>query len=311
VSGIEAINLQKDFGPFRAVDNVSFHAKQGEVVGFLGPNGAGKSTTMKMLTGFLTPSAGSARIGGCDVAVDPIGAKKLLGYLPERGPLYAEMTSEEFLYFAGRARELGGRALRESVERVIALCRIAEIRHRLLSTLSKGYRQRVGLAQALIHDPRCLILDEPTDGLDPNQKDVVRDLIRSMRSDKVIILSTHILEEVDALCSRVILINRGKLLLDETPAQMLRRNPRWGALRIELANGQLAQAKKIFANDKRIIGQNSEDGSLLLIPEPGDTIDRHVIEVAARHGWKIESIDHAPARLEDVFRDLTMPKPVP
>jgi ABC-2 type transport system ATP-binding protein len=308
MGGIEAINLVKDFGPFRAVSDVSFHARQGEVVGFLGPNGAGKSTTMKMLTGFLTPSAGLARIGGCDVSTDPIGAKKQLGYLPERGPLYAEMTSEEFLYFAGRARELSGRALRDAVERVISLCRIAEIRHRLLSTLSKGYRQRVGLAQALIHDPRCLILDEPTDGLDPNQKDVVRDLIRSMRHEKVIILSTHILEEVDALCSRVILINRGKILLDETPEQMLRRNPRWGALRIELAAAQLDQAQKTFAADPKILSQNREGDSLLLIPPLGETVDQHVIAVAAQHGWKIQTITHATVRLEDVFRDLTMPK---
>ena len=225
-TGFEASHLSKDFGPFRAVADISFRVPQGEVLGFLGPNGAGKSTTMKMLTGFLTPTDGSSRICGCDVATDPIGAKKQFGYLPERGPLYGEMTSTEFLYFAGRARDLWGKHLREAVERVVDLCRIGEIRHRLLGTLSKGYRQRVGLAQALIHDPPCLILDEPTDGLDPNQKDVVRDLLRSMRRDKAIILSTHILEEVEPLCSRVIIINHGKILLDETPAQMLQRRPR-------------------------------------------------------------------------------------
>jgi ABC-2 type transport system ATP-binding protein len=223
VEGIEAINLRKNFGPFSAVADVSFRVPQGEVLGFLGPNGAGKSTTMKMLTGFLTPSGGSARICGCEVASDPLGAKKKFGYLPERGPLYGEMTAVEFLHFAGRARELSGRKLRDAVDRVVDLCRIAEIHNRLLSTLSKGYRQRVGLAQALIHDPPCLILDEPTDGLDPNQKDVVRELLRRMRSEKAIILSTHILEEVEALCSRVIIIHRGQIRLDETPAQMLQR----------------------------------------------------------------------------------------
>ena len=223
---IETKNLVRDFGPFRAVADLSFRVPQGEVLGFLGPNGAGKSTTMKILTGFLTPTAGSAWICGHNVADEPIAAKSCLGYLPERGPLYGEMTADEFLRFTGRARGLHGGALRDAVERVLDLCAIRDMRHRLLGTLSKGYRQRVGLAQALIHDPPCLILDEPTDGLDPNQKDVVRALSRSMGSTKAIILSTHILEEVDALCSRVIIIHRGKILLDQTPAEMRRRSPR-------------------------------------------------------------------------------------
>ncbi len=226
MTGIETRNLVRDFGLFRAVADVSFRVPPGEVLGFLGPNGAGKSTTMKMLTGFLAPTAGSAWICGHNVADEPIAAKRCLGYLPERGPLYGEMTADEFLRFAGRARGLGGGDLRAAVERVLDLCAIRDMRHRLLGTLSKGYRQRVGLAQALLHDPPCLVLDEPTDGLDPNQKDVVRALIRSMGSTKAIILSTHILEEVDALCTRVIIINRGKILLDETPAEMRRRSPR-------------------------------------------------------------------------------------
>jgi ABC-2 type transport system ATP-binding protein len=215
--GIEANQLVKDFGPFRAVDGVTFTVARGEVLGFLGPNGAGKSTTMKMLTGFLTPTSGQASIGGHLVSRDPLAAKRHLGYLPERGPLYGEMTSLELLRFVGHARGLGGRPLNEAIERAITLCRIEEIRHRLLSTLSKGYRQRVGLAQALLHDPPCLILDEPTDGLDPNQKDVVRALIREMGKDKAIILSTHILEEVEALCTRIVIIDRGRIRLDDTP----------------------------------------------------------------------------------------------
>ena len=232
--GIEAKDLVKDFGPFRAVDGVSFAVDKGSVLGFLGPNGAGKSTTMKMLTGFLTPTAGSAVIHGHLVAAAPIEAKRHLGYLPERGPLYGEMTSLEFLRFIGRARGLGGSALRAAVERSIELCRIAEIRHRLLSTLSKGYRQRVGLAQALLHDPPCLILDEPTDGLDPNQKDVVRTLIRDMGRDKAIILSTHILEEVEALCTRIIIIDRGRIRLDDTP-EAIKAGGGAGSLRDRLA----------------------------------------------------------------------------
>jgi ABC-2 type transport system ATP-binding protein len=235
MSGIEARDLVKDFGPFRAVQGVSFKVDPGTVLGFLGPNGAGKSTTMKMLTGFLTPTSGSARIEGHDVARAPIAAKRALGYLPERGPLYGEMTAHELLLFVGEARDLRGAALREAVDRAIALCRIEEIRHRLLNTLSKGYRQRVGLAQAILHDPPCLILDEPTDGLDPNQKDVVRDLIRGMGKDKAIILSTHILEEVEALCTRVIIIDRGTIRLDDTPAGMMNQNPDKPTLRDHLA----------------------------------------------------------------------------
>jgi ABC-2 type transport system ATP-binding protein len=234
MTGIQAKGLVKDFGPFRAVSGVSFHVEKGHVLGFLGPNGAGKSTTMKMLTGFLTPTSGSATIHGHDVATAPIEAKRHLGYLPERGPLYGEMTAAEFLTFIGRARALGGARLREAVDRAVDLCRIGEIRHRLLNTLSKGYRQRVGLAQALLHDPPCLILDEPTDGLDPNQKDVVRALIRDMGREKAIILSTHILEEVEALCTRVILIDRGTIRLDDTPSGMLDGRPP-GTLRDHLA----------------------------------------------------------------------------
>jgi ABC-2 type transport system ATP-binding protein len=224
VDGIEAKNLVKDFGPFRAVAGISFHVPAGEVLGFLGPNGAGKSTTMKMLTGFLTPTSGSARISGADVATHPLAAKRSFGYLPERGPLYGEMTAVEFLHFAGRARDLRGRHRHEAVERAIETCRIGEVRNRLLSTLSKGFRQRVGLAQAILHDPPCLILDEPTDGLDPNQKDVVRELIRTMRRDKAIILSTHILEEVEAVCSRVIIIHRGAIVADDVPAALRERH---------------------------------------------------------------------------------------
>jgi ABC-2 type transport system ATP-binding protein len=305
--GLEAKELIKDYGPFRAVAGVSFRVQKGEVLGFLGPNGAGKSTTMKMLTGFITPTAGSALICGTDMAADPLTAKKQIGYLPERGPLYGEMTAVEFLYFAGRAREISGKRLRTTIDHVIEVCRIEEIRNRLLSTLSKGYRQRVGLAQAIMHDPPCLILDEPTDGLDPNQKDVVRDLIRSMRKDKAIILSTHILEEVEALCSRVIIVNRGKILLDETPADMLRRHPHWGAIRLELAPGQMGKAKKIFAAEPRISEQTEEGSVLVLVPKPGEPIDRLVAEAVSKNGLGVESINRVPARLEDVFREVTLP----
>ncbi len=219
-AGISAEHLVKDFASVRAVDDVTLQVAPGEVLGFLGPNGAGKSTTMKMLAGFLPPTSGRATLAGHDVATAPIAAKRALGYLPERGPLYHEMTALEFLHFIGRARGQSGAGRREAVERTIALCRIGDVRHRLLGTLSKGFRQRVGLAQALLPDPPCLILDEPTDGLDPNQKDVVRELIRAMRPTKAILLSTHLLEEVEALCSRVVVIHRGTIRADATPEEL-------------------------------------------------------------------------------------------
>ncbi len=223
---IEVQNLAKDFGPIRAVDGVSFRVNRGDILGFLGPNGAGKSTTMKMLTGFLPPSGGTARVDGIDVRVDPVGVKRRIGYLPESSPSYPEMTVEEFLGFIAAVR-FPGDADRQAgaVERALHLCFLPEVRRQPIETLSKGYRQRVGFAQAVLHDPPVLVLDEPTDGLDPNQKREVRRIIAGMAKDKAIILSTHILEEVEALCTRVIIIARGRVVCDETPASLCARHP--------------------------------------------------------------------------------------
>ncbi|TVR52490.1 MAG: ATP-binding cassette domain-containing protein [Puniceicoccaceae bacterium] len=223
---VEIDQLSKRFGNLLAVDRVSFSVRRGEILGFLGPNGAGKSTTMKMVTGFLRPTAGTARIGGHDILEEPLAAKSRIGYLPESSPSYQEMTVGEFLGFIAECRRLGDRAARgRAVERVLDLCSLREVRHQPIETLSKGYRQRVGFAQAVIHDPPVLILDEPTDGLDPNQKHEVRSIITGMAKDKAVILSTHILEEVDALCTRVIIIARGKVVVDETPAELRDRDP--------------------------------------------------------------------------------------
>jgi ABC-type multidrug transport system, ATPase component len=223
---IEVKGLVKTYGAKRAVNGVSFRVNRGEILGFLGPNGAGKSTTMKMLTGFLRPDAGTATVDGLDVTVDPVGVKSKLGYLPESAPAYPEMTVEEFLTFIAEVR-----GFRETVEKrariehVLGLTHLASVRKQTIETLSKGYKQRVGFAQALLHDPPALVLDEPTDGLDPNQKNEVRSLIRSMAAQKAVILSTHILEEVDALCTRVIIISQGKVVVDETPDQLRARQP--------------------------------------------------------------------------------------
>ncbi len=217
---INVENLGRHFGEVRAVDGVTFTVNTGEVLGFLGPNGAGKSTTMKMLTSFLTPSFGKASIGGHDVVEDSLASRQLFGYLPENAPLYGEMTPRTFLEFIGEVRGLTGAALKSATERVLSLTGIAPVLDRKIETLSKGFKRRVGLCQALLHDPQVLILDEPTDGLDPNQKHEVRTLINQMAKEKCIILSTHILEEVDACCTRVVIISGGKLVADSKPDEL-------------------------------------------------------------------------------------------
>ena len=225
VALIEIAGLTKRFGSFTAVDGVSFMVARGEVLGFLGPNGAGKSTTMRMLAGFTTPSAGRASICGHDVQTDPIAARRNLGFLPEGAPTYPEMTVLGFLHFVAAIRGYAGRAREERVAHAIALTTLAGVRLQPIETLSKGFKRRVGLAQALLHDPPVLVLDEPTDGLDPNQKHEVRALIARMAPDKAIVISTHILEEVDAVCTRAIIIAEGHIVADDTPAALARRHP--------------------------------------------------------------------------------------
>lgn len=223
---IEVKGLVKTYGSKRAVDGVSFTVRRGDILGFLGPNGAGKSTTMKMLTGYLRPDAGTALVEGHDVTVDPVAVKRRIGYLPESAPAYGEMTVDEFLSFIAETRGFRGReANLAQVNRAISLTHLDPVRKQTIETLSKGYKQRVGFAQALLHDPPVLVLDEPTDGLDPNQKNEVRTLIKNMATEKAVILSTHILEEVEAICTRVIIISRGRVVVDETPAQLQARQP--------------------------------------------------------------------------------------
>ncbi len=223
---IEVKGLVKTFGSKRAVDGISFRVNRGDILGFLGPNGAGKSTTMKMLTGFLRPDAGTATVDGVDVTDDPVAVKTRIGYLAESAPAYPEMTVDEFLGFIAEVRGLRtADARRAAIERAVALTHLGTVRTQTIETLSKGYKQRVGFAQALLHDPPVLVLDEPTDGLDPNQKNEVRSLIKAMAAEKAVILSTHILEEVDAICTRVIIISQGRIVVDETPAQLRARQP--------------------------------------------------------------------------------------
>jgi ABC-2 type transport system ATP-binding protein len=222
---IEITGLTKRFGSFTAVDNVTFNVARGEVLGFLGPNGAGKSTTMRMLAGFMIPTTGSARICGHDVQTDGVSARRVLGFLPEGAPTYPEMTVTGFLTFCARVRGYTGRNLAQRVEHAMELTRLQGVVLQTVETLSKGFKRRVGLAQALLHDPPVLVLDEPTDGLDPNQKHEVRLLIAQMAPEKAIVISTHILEEVEAVCSRAIIIASGRVVADETPAELQRRHP--------------------------------------------------------------------------------------
>jgi ABC-2 type transport system ATP-binding protein len=221
---IQVDNLQKTFGPIRAVDGISFNVQQGEVLGFLGPNGAGKTTAMRMLTGFLAPDGGSAQVCGYDILKDSMKVRESLGYLAEHAPAYDEMTVSAFLNFICDARHIRGIQRETAVDRVMKSCSIESVYHQSIETLSKGYRRRVGLAQALIHDPQVLVLDEPTDGLDPNQKHEVRQLINSIAKDKCIIVSTHILEEVEAVCSRIIIIAGGRILVDSTPEALKQKH---------------------------------------------------------------------------------------
>jgi ABC-2 type transport system ATP-binding protein len=214
---INVMNLRRSFGPIVAVDDISFEVKEGEVLGFLGPNGAGKSTAMKMLACFITPDSGTATVAGYDILQNPIKVRESLGYLAENAPAYGEMTVGSFLNFICDVRRIHGGSRKEAIDHITRLCSIESVYHQTIETLSKGYRRRVGLAQALIHDPGVLILDEPTDGLDPNQKHEVRQLINKMAKNKCIIISTHILEEVEAVCMRSIIISRGKILVDDTP----------------------------------------------------------------------------------------------
>lgn len=231
---IEVINLTRTFGSKKAVNQISFNVNKGDILGFLGPNGAGKSTTMRMLTGYVAPTSGKALIDGFDIEKQPLKVKSKLGYLSETSPLYTEMTVEEFLSFCADIRGFSGKAKNMKIDSAIEKCFLSKARKQQINTLSKGYRQRVSFAQSILHDPRYLILDEPTDGLDPNQKHEVRQMIKSMSQDKAIILSTHILEEAAAICNRSIIISNGEIITDTTPVGLCEKDPDFGSISMEI-----------------------------------------------------------------------------
>ncbi|MCA8927242.1 MAG: ABC transporter ATP-binding protein [Alphaproteobacteria bacterium] len=306
-------SLTKVFGAKTVVDSVSLTVRRGEVLGFLGPNGAGKSTTMKMVTGFLRPTAGRAAICGQDVLDHPIAAKRHLGYLPEGAPLYPDMTPRGFLNFVAAARGLRGADRRGRVDRAIAMTQLESVLAQPIDTLSKGFKRRVGLAQALLHDPDVLILDEPTDGLDPNQKHEVRKLIHEISPTKAIVISTHILEEVEAVCSRAVVIAQGKVIADDTPAGLVARSPRHGAVSLTLPAGQTEAIKTALSHIPGIgaVEQGKRNGagvSLTVFPAPGTDIATAIAERAAAEHWPISNLQTERGNLDEVFRRLTQPQ---
>ena len=305
---IKTEHLTKRYKSLTAVDDVSFQVGPGEVLGFLGPNGAGKTTTMRMIAGFISPSAGTASICGHDIEADPLGAKASLGYLPEGAPTYGEMTVRGFLDFIADLRRLHGAHRTARLDYVIGRLQLEEVIEQTVETLSKGFRRRVGLAQAIVHDPPVLILDEPTDGLDPNQKHEVRTLINEMARDKIIVISTHILEEVAAVCTRAIIIARGRIVADDTPVGLAARSRYHNAVSLQLdASDRLAGFQAAVAALPSVAGVevSERDARLTALPRGGAMILPALSELAAREGLKLKELHLESGRLDEVFHTIT------
>ena len=308
---IEINGLTKHYGRHTVVDNLSFRCESGEVLGFLGPNGAGKSTTMKMVTGFVAPSAGTASVCGHDIATDGLEARRKLGYLPEGAPCYAEMTPGSFLEFIADIRGLAGADRRRRLDEVIERLHLGPVLHQSVDTLSKGFKRRVGLAQAILHDPEVLILDEPTDGLDPNQKHEVRELIRSMAADKLIVISTHILEEVEAVCSRAIIIANGKILADDTPHALAMQSRYHNAVRISVVDHEAiddVESAVAGLDAVETTETDREHGHVVAIARQGDAgiaTWQQVTDLVNHRNWNVEGLQLEAGRLDEVFRQIT------
>jgi ABC-2 type transport system ATP-binding protein len=310
---IEVRNLKKLFGAKTAVNGVSFKVEMGEVLGFLGPNGAGKSTTMRMITGFIPPSAGEVSVGGFNMLENPIPAKRLIGYLPENAPSYADMTVLGFLAFAAEIRGLRGEAGKRAVDRVVEMCFLDSVLHQSIETLSKGYRHRTCFAQSIIHDPPILILDEPTDGLDPNQKHEVRTLIRTMGQTKAIVFSTHILEEVEAACSRAIIIDRGQIVANGTPDELKGRSEQAGAVIVRVRDGKsdevVHELRQLAGVGQCVVLEESPLTVRAFAKKNGQQgeLARTIADLASRERWRIEELHTEEGRLDEVFRTITRP----
>ena len=304
---IEITHLKKLFGELVAVDDISFKVVPGEILGFLGPNGAGKSTTMKVITGFLSPSAGSVSIWGSDIETDTLAAQKHIGYLPEGAPCYEEMTPRSFLRFIARIRGFSGDDVDTVVSRVVATLSLHSVIDQRIETLSKGFKRRVGLAQAILHDPEVLILDEPTDGLDPNQKHQVREMIRGLSRDKIVIISTHILEEVTAVCNRAVIIANGKIVADCTPEELEARSHYHQAITLNASSESDVQPIAEFLAGLQGVSEVEVDGlELIAIPEDQQNgLLAKVIEGVSSKSLAVSGLYQEKGRLDEVFRQIT------
>lgn len=309
---IEVRNLSKSFGQVLAVDDISFTVDKGEVLGFLGPNAAGKSTTMRMITGFLPPSSGTAIIGGYNIVEQSLAARRLMGYLPENAPVYGDMTVTSFLKFCAEIRGFKGPTKEKKVQEIIERCFLNDVRYQSINTLSKGYKQRVCFAQSILHDPEYLIMDEPTDGLDPNQKHEVRTMISEMAREKTIILSTHILEEVDAVCTRAIIIARGKIVADDTPEGLKAMSPTHGAFRVEAQPlpgwkeaGLESLKQRSEVKDIEILAKNEPMLAFRIYPSGEGASAQQIIGLLGEVRLKVLSFSREEGRLDMVFRMIT------
>ncbi|SVA91993.1 uncharacterized protein METZ01_LOCUS144847 [marine metagenome] len=311
---IQVENLTKAFGPKVAVDDVSFSVQRGEILGFLGPNGAGKSTTMRMITGFIPPTAGVVKVGGNDVTEKPIEAKRLMGYLPESAPLYTDMTVEGFLGFCAEVRGINGADKSKAIDRAIDMCFLKSVRHQSVDTLSKGYRHRTGFAQAIIHDPDILVMDEPTDGLDPNQKQEVRSLIRRMGQSKAIIFSTHILEEVEAACTRAIIIDQGKIVANGTPNELKAKSELANSYIVTVSGTEAAAVRDklsslIQSSKVTIVNDKPPTVVARVFPKSAESegeLGRAIFDIASQNNWKVSEIKKVEGRMDDIFRNITL-----
>ena len=305
---IDVQGLTKEYGRLRAVDNLSFKVEPGEVLGFLGPNGAGKTTTMRIVAGFLPATSGRVLVCGHDIETQSVAAKRRIGYLPEGAPSYPEMTPRSFLTFIAEARGIPAEKRRQRLDEVFALLHLERVLEQSIDTLSKGYRRRVGLAQAILHDPEVLILDEPTDGLDPNQKHEVRELIGRMASGKIIVISTHLLEEVDAVCNRAIIIAHGKILADDTPRGLETRSRFHNAVTVKLATPEhLAAARRAIGALSEVASTELDEKNqrLTAFPAPGKLPLSAINALAERERWPLAELQLESGRMDEVFRAIT------
>jgi len=305
---IDVQGLTKEYGRLRAVDDLSFRVAPGEVLGFLGPNGAGKTTTMRIVAGFLPATSGRVLVCGADIETQAVEAKRRIGYLPEGAPSYPEMTPRSFLEFIAEARGIPPARRRQRLDEVFALLHLDRVLEQSIDTLSKGYRRRVGLAQAILHDPEVLILDEPTDGLDPNQKHEVRELIGRMSSNKIIVISTHLLEEVEAVCNRAIIIARGKILADDTPRGLEARSRFHNAVTVKLGNAELLPAARAAIGAlSEVAGTEFDEKSqrITAFPATGKLPLAPINALAERQHWPLTELHLESGRLDEVFRSIT------